>query len=121
MMKNLAFFFLSALAISASARDVSFTKKVDPGSLQKDLEAAGFMVRSITCTGGNHCTIKLPDSENRNPMPIVSSYVYVDSEAIREQGRREAEALYSKLKAKTLSTGERDRLLELLTQRAFGL
>jgi len=95
---------------SASAREVRFEKKVDAGALQAQLIAAGFKVSYIECSV-NRCKIVMPDAENKDPMPEVRKYVYVDAEEVRAKKITAMRTLHEKWEAGTITNEEKDQLI----------
>lgn len=109
------------LLISAQflhAREVKFEKTVDAGALQQELVSAGYKVDWIQCSG-KRCKIVMPDSEKKDPMPIVKKYIYVDPFVVRNQELESMRNLLKKWQAKTISPGEKDDLLRLLAQHVI--
>lgn len=115
------FLFIPLLVATSivQARDFNFTKKVEAGTLQKELEAAGFNVGYIQCAG-DRCRIHMPDSEKKNPTSVVNAHVYVNPFKRAEGRRAEAKALARKLREKNISPEEKDLLLVRLSELVLG-
>ena len=103
----------------ASARVVSFEKDANVGVLHSELSAAGFQIQSLQCLD-RRCFITMPDSEQKDPMPIVNRHVYMDPEQTRAARVQTAKALHRKLEAGAISPAERDELLKLLVALLLG-
>jgi hypothetical protein len=106
---------LGALLLSslASAREFAFKRSANPAELQKELGAAGFLVNAVMCSGQD-CRIIMPNSETKNPTPVINAHVYSAPLRKSQIRRSQIAVLRGKLSAKTITTDERDALLELL-------
>lgn len=104
--------FLNLLILipSASAREVRFEKKVDAGALQAQLVADGFKINWIECST-NRCKIVMPDSEIKNPLPLVTKYKYIDPAEARRKKTVALQALYAKWQDGTITATEKDTLI----------
>lgn len=110
---------LIVIAVPIHARDVSFKKKIDAGALQAQLVAAGFAVDYIDCSG-EICTIHLAAKERKDPLPVVSRYVYVDPMESRRKNFERLRELYSKLDQGQITQLEKDELLKKLAAHVLG-
>lgn len=110
---------LTAIAPASEAREVKFRKKVMPGLLQGELKEAGFQVQHITCVD-DACVMSLPDSEKKDPAPIISRHVYRDLAAVWAERRARLKSMLKRLREKTITAEERDSLLETLTEAVVG-
>ena len=114
---------LLILALLASqgafAREVKFNRRVDLTGLEADLKSQGFAVKHILCAGSS-CSITMPDSETKDPMPIVNAQpAPLTNEEIDAQRRARLQAvkeLVGKLRAGTATQAERDQLLAMLVR-----
>lgn len=102
------------------AREIRFEKKVDVGVLQKQLIDAGFHINWIECSV-NRCKIVMPDSEKKDPMPVVKKYVYIDPTIARKKTLADMQALYAKWEGGTITPTEKDELLKMLVKQTLGL
>lgn len=103
------------IANLAEARTVHFKKKVDPAALQHELRGAGITVYYISCSRDD-CKIVMPDSEKKNPLPIVEKYVYVDAFDARRKKLDSMRDLLHKWRVGSISDSEKDQLLLNLTE-----
>ena len=99
---------------------VRFKKKVDAGALQAQLVSAGFAIDFIECSVDN-CTIHMPPTETKDPLPIVEKYVYVDPREAHQKKLTAMKALYDKWQAGTITNDEKDQLLKQLVALVLGL
>lgn len=115
--------FVAGLLLLSSqflhAREVRFEKTVDAGVLQQELIAAGLKVDWIQCSV-KKCTIVMPDSEKKDPMPVVKNHIYIDPVIVRNQQLESMRILLKKWQEKKISSEEKDDLLRLLTQHVIG-
>ena len=98
-------------APKASAREVKFEKKIDAGALQAQLVAIGFKISWIECSV-NRCKVVMPDSEKKDPMPVIRKYVYIDPVEARRNKMTALQALYDKWEAGTITNEEKDQLIK---------
>ncbi|MFA6091778.1 MAG: hypothetical protein WCU88_02455 [Elusimicrobiota bacterium] len=103
--------FLSATV--ASAREYTFSKKIEAGRLQSELRSAGFQVDYITCLG-EKCRIIMPDKEKKNPKAIIDAHKIIDRRAQFEARLAKARPLAKKMIDGTISPQEKDELLKML-------
>jgi hypothetical protein len=54
----------------------------------------------------------MPDTEKKDPMPIVQKYVYVDAREVRRKNVEALQALYDKWQAGTITNEEKDQLIK---------
>ena len=104
-----------ASTANAAPRTVTFNKQVDAGRLRAELERASFQVDNLRCNG-TACILELASAETKNPDSIISAHVYVDRAVARKQAIVSARALYAKLKAGTITSVEKDELLQRLVE-----
>ena len=110
VMKQSVFLIVLVCCQTIYAREVKFEKKVDAGALQAQLTASGFKISWIECSE-NRCKIVMPDSEMKDPMPIVKKYAYVDAREVRRKKVEALQALYDKWEAGTITNEEKDQLI----------
>lgn len=103
----------------ASAKDVRFKKQIDPGALQLELRQAGYSVDYINCSGVD-CTVHMPDSEKKDPLPVIEKYVFVDPRQAQKQKNDRLLSLYAKWEAGTITSEEKDRLLKAVVGNILG-
>ncbi|MBI5202110.1 MAG: hypothetical protein HY925_11030 [Elusimicrobia bacterium] len=106
---------LLVVAIPSSAREVFFKKNVSVDRLKTELQSAGFVGISIDCKF-DACSIKMPDSEKRNPLPIVRAHKRFLSEMSLGERRAAAAVLVDRLRGGALPQPEKDQLLLMLAE-----
>lgn len=111
-------FLLSLLLSSCYARDVAFTKQVNPEVLQAELKAAGFAVKSIHRIGSRQWIVL--DGAG-DPGAVIAAHVYVAPDAQVTAKREQAKALALKWRARTITAEEKDELLALLAPGLLGV
>ena len=115
--------FLAVVGL-ASGREFRFKKQVNNDRLIEELRIAGFDVdvkkgHFINCAGDS-CLMVYADSEKKDPAAVVAAHVYADPIQARMRREGEMRALLGKLKAKTITPDEKDRLLGWLVERLLG-
>ena len=107
--------FLIFIAVSSNAGEFSYAKKVDPSAFDKYLKDNGFQVLYTECRESS-CKTIFSDLETKDPMPFLSSYVYIDPNEQQNQLRAQIILLAKKLKSGSASAAERDALLLKICQ-----
>jgi hypothetical protein len=62
-----------------------YTKKCEPGKLDKELRAAGFDIYGVSWAGSK-TIIHLKDTETKDPTPIVEAHVYEEPKILPHLG-----------------------------------
>lgn len=106
----LAALLVALMEVQAFGAVVKFDKKVNPGKLRKELEAASFLVENLRCDG-SACTLILAASEKKSPSAIIAAHVSIDPELERRRERAELRSLAEKWKAGTITGPEKDHLI----------
>jgi hypothetical protein len=109
-MRTFLTFAVCLAAVSASAKEHRFDKKIEPFALQQELKAAGFQVRDISCLG-TACILRLEDSERKNPKSVIDAHKWEDPQEKRKRELDALRALRDKWKAGTITPAEKDELL----------
>jgi len=104
---------LMLLAVPCAAREVVIAKTITPDLLQAELVAGGFQVDSINCLGGK-CWAVLPDSETKDPAPIIAAHAPVNRDATRQAMLDELESIEIKLDDGTATPAETRRAVKLM-------
>lgn len=104
----------------AYGREVKFQKTVDPGALQHQLRAAGFLVDYIQCSRDN-CKIVMPDKEKKDPLDLVAKYTYVSPAEAQIKRLEAMRALFRRWEAGTITPAEKDELLKMLVRAYLGI
>ena len=107
---------LLLLSLQAQAGTWAITKQVEPSTLRQELEASAFQVQSLNCVN-SECYLVMPDSELKDPQPVIDAHVYVDPKARVAQRRQQLITLARKLKnqPQNMTAADRDNMLLLIS------
>ena len=117
-MKKYIFCFLIFSVVSAyGATSYNFTKPANLTRLREELIADGAdVVHGPECRDGQ-CTVFFgPGGEGIDKVAVLSAHVYIDYDAVRITLDSNIASLASKLRSKTITTAERDELLDKMLQ-----
>jgi len=89
-------------------------KKIDPAALQRELQAAGFMVTDITCRSAEDCEINMAPGETKDPAGVIDGHDSGKERRARLKDERRLRELAAKLRDGSASPEQRDELLLLL-------
>lgn len=99
------------LCSGAQARVFNYAAKGSPSAIEKNLRDAGFTVDYTICRN-EKCELHMPDSERKDPTPVVSAYK--DPKIEQAKDIQTIRKLLAKWKAESISPAEKDQLLLLM-------
>lgn len=110
---------LMVASVQVQAREVAFKRDVMIDEVEATLRAQGFQVLHTECSGDWNCRMVLPDSEKKDPLPIINAArsnaaVKIEAAADRRAMLEELLVIEEAVDAGTETEAQRRRFMKIL-------